>query len=199
MSQSLEELFKAHPIIASVKDDRGLKDALASHCSIVFVLYGSMLTIPNIVHRLKASGRIVFVDVDLIEGLSTNDVVVKYLRSMTACDGVLSVKSSIIRAAERERVPSVHRFFLTDSMSYHNATKQLKLSHPDAIEILPGCVPRVISWLLPETTVPIIAGGLVCDRDDMKAAFGAGATAVATSNPEIWAMTPAVQTTTAAV
>lgn len=197
MSQSLVEVLKAHPIIASVKDERGLTDVLTSNCGIAFVLYGSMLTIRGIVHRLKASGRMVFVDVDLIDGLSTNDVVVKYLRAMTACDGVLSAKSSIIRAAGKERVPAIQRFFLTDSMSYGNAVKQLKLSRPDALEILPGCAPRVISWLLPETDLPIIAGGLVCDRDDVLTAFNAGATAVASSNPEVWAMSPEGRATAA--
>ncbi len=191
MSQPLVGVLKAHPIIASVKDERGLRDALASNCGVVIVLYGSMLTIPGIVHRLKAGGRMVFVDVDLIDGLSTNEVVVKYLRTVTACDGVLSVKSAIIRAANKEGVPGIQRFFLTDSMSYANAVNQLKLSHPDAIQILPGCAPRVITWLLSETDVPpIIAGGLVCDRDDVLTAFNAGAVAVASSNPEVWAMSP---------
>jgi glycerol uptake operon antiterminator len=198
MSQPLAQVLKAHPIIASVKDERGLKDALASNCGVAIVLYGSMLTISGIVHRLKSDGRMVFVDVDLIDGLSTNDVVVKYLRAVTACDGVLSVKSSIIRAASKERVPGIQRFFLTDSMAYGNAVKQLKASRPDAIEILPGCAPRVITWLLTETDLPIIAGGLVCDRDDVLTAFNAGAVAVASSNPEVWAMSPEGRTAAAA-
>ncbi|WFR68035.1 glycerol-3-phosphate responsive antiterminator [Curtobacterium flaccumfaciens] len=49
-------------------------------------------------------------------------------------------------------------------------------------------MPRVITWLRDDTAVPVIAGGLVCDKADVMAALGAGAVAVASSNRDVWGM-----------
>ena len=49
-------------------------------------------------------------------------------------------------------------------------------------------MPRVISWVVADIDVPLIAGGLVCDRDDVFAALKAGAAAIASSNREVWKM-----------
>ena len=188
MESPFIKILQDNPVIASVKDDAGVRSALRSECRIVFVLYGSVLTIPSIVQTLKKNGKIVFVDVDLLEGFASKEIVVTYLKLHTATDGVLSSKAFMVKAAKEQGLFAVHRFFLIDSMSYQNVTKQLKVSKADGIEILPGCIPRVITWLLEDTTIPLIAGGLVCDKDDVVAALKAGATAVASSNEGVWAM-----------
>ena len=101
---------------------------------------------------------------------------------------MLSTKSNLIRAAKRAGLVAVQRFFLVDSFSYHQLPRVVEQAGPDAIEILPGCMPRVITWLRDDTTVPVIAGGLVCDKADVVAALGAGAVAVASSNRDVWGM-----------
>ena len=35
---------------------------------------------------------------------------------------------------------------------------------------------------------PLIAGGLITDKEDVTGALGAGAVAVSTTNPAVWAM-----------
>ena len=99
------------------------------------------------------------------------DVVVTWLAANTRADGVLSTKSDLVRAARRAGLVAVQRFFLVDSFSYHQLPRVVEQAVPDAIEILPGCVPRVITWLRADTDVPIIAGGLVCDKADVMAAL----------------------------
>lgn len=182
------EILRESPVIASVKDDAGLRSVLRSECKTVFLLYGSVLTISSIVQVLKKHGKMVFVDVDLLEGFASKEIVVTYLKIHTAADGVLSSKAFMVKAAKDQGLLSIHRLFLIDSMSYQNARKQVKISKADCVEILPGCMPRVISWLLEDMTIPLIAGGLVCDKDDVVAALKAGATAVASSNQGVWSM-----------
>jgi len=130
----------------------------------------------------------VFVDVDLLDGFASKEIVVTYLKLHTTADGVLSSKAFMVKAAKERGLLAIHRLFLIDSMSYQNARKQIKISKADCVEILPGCMPRVISWLLEDVTIPLIAGGLVCDKDDVVAALKAGATAVASSNEGVWSM-----------
>jgi len=188
MDSPLRKILQDNPVIASVKDDAGLQAVLRSDCKIVFLLYGSVLNILPIVQTLKSQGKTVFVDVDLLEGFASKEIVVTYLKAHSDADGVLSSKAFMVRAAKEQGLFAVHRFFLIDSMSYQNVGKQLNASKADCLEILPGCMPRVISWLLEDVTIPLVAGGLVCDKDDVVAALKAGATAIASSNQGVWTM-----------
>ncbi|MFJ4221503.1 glycerol-3-phosphate responsive antiterminator [Curtobacterium luteum] len=187
-AQAVLDALHDDPVIASVKDAAALDDVLASDRAVVFVLFGSVLDIADVVARAKDAGKTVLVDVDLLDGFSTRDVVVTWLATHTRADGVLSTKSNLVRAAGRAGLVAVQRFFLVDSFSYHQLPRVVEQARPDAIEILPGCMPRVITWLRADADVPIIAGGLVCDKADVMAALGAGAVAVASSNRDVWDM-----------
>ncbi|MGK9149274.1 glycerol-3-phosphate responsive antiterminator [Plantibacter flavus] len=184
----LVELLRDDPVVTSVKDGAALDEVLASEHRVVFLLFGSIVDIADIIARCKAAGKTVLVDVDLIDGFATRDVVVTWLATRTEVDGVLSTKTNLIRAAKTAGLLAVHRFFLVDSFSYHQMPRVVGQPKPDLVEILPGCMPRVISWLREDLDVPLIAGGLVCDKADVMAALGAGALAVASSNRDVWSM-----------
>jgi glycerol uptake operon antiterminator len=184
----IDEILSLHPVILSIKDTDGLRAALISPRQVVFVLFGSVTTIHGIVEALKKAGKTVFVDVDLIDGLASKPVTVDFVKQHTSADGILSSKSIMVKAAKAVGLIAIHRLFLVDSFSYNNVGKQIKVSNPDAIMILPGCMPRVISWVRADTSLPLIAGGLVCDKEDVMGALGAGSTAVASSNRDVWRM-----------
>lgn len=59
-------------------------------------------------------------------------------------------------------------------------------SNADCIEILPGCMPKVLSWVTEKVRQPLIAGGLVCDEEDARNAIAAGVAALSTTNTEVW-------------
>lgn len=184
----LVELLHDDPVIASVKDLSALDEILASDRRVVFLLFGSIVDVDTLIARCKSAGKTVLVDVDLLDGFATRDVVVTWMATRTEVDGILSTKTNLIKAARAAGLLAVQRFFLVDSFSYHQLPKVVGQSRPDAVEILPGCMPRVISWLREDLNVPLIAGGLVCDKADVVAALGAGALAVASSNRDVWSM-----------
>ncbi|MGW7349852.1 glycerol-3-phosphate responsive antiterminator [Streptomyces sp. NPDC054784] len=188
MREELSRLLEDHPVVATVKDDDDLRAVLRSDRAVVFLLYGTLMNLPDLVARLKAHGKTVLVNVDLLEGFGGKEVVVRYVRERAGADGVLSAKAHLVRAARELGIFAVHRFFLVDSLSYRKLAGQVRQSRADAVEILPGCMPRVIGWVVADIDVPLIAGGLVCDREDVFAALGAGAAAVASSNHAVWEM-----------
>src|SRR5664279_3407318 len=102
MPSRLLKLLQDNPVNASVKDPDALGSVLHSECKIVFLLYGSVLNIASIVRTLKEQGKIVFVDVDLLEGFASKDIVIKYLKLHTATDGVLSSKAFMVKAAKEQ-------------------------------------------------------------------------------------------------
>ena len=85
---------------------------------------------------------------------------------------------------------TVLRFFLIDSMAIKNI-ENLGNQHeqlPDVVEVLPGMMPKVIGKVCKMSKTPIIAGGLISDKESVMAALSAGAIAVSSTNHEVWKM-----------
>lgn len=184
----LLELLADGPVIASVKDDAGLNAAVASDVSVVFLLYGDVLNIAELVQRAHDAGKVVLVHLDLIEGLTSREVSADFVAKYTRADGVLSTKVAVTRRAKELGLLAIQRFFLLDSMAISSIERQLAPECSDLIEVLPGLMPKIIRRVCSVTDKPVITGGLITDKEDVTNALGAGAVAVSTTNPAVWAM-----------
>jgi glycerol uptake operon antiterminator len=129
----------------------------------------------------------VFINVDLLDGFAGKEIVLQYIRKNTDAAGILSSKASMIRAARDLGFYTIHRLFIIDSFSFSSLARQIEISRPDFLEILPGW-PRLVTWVMETTDIPIISGGLICCKEDVVAALKAGATAICSTNPEVWAL-----------
>jgi len=181
------ELLKSNRVVAAVKDLDSLEGAIKSRCQIVFILHGDIVNIPRIVSNLKDACKLVLVHIDLIDGLSSRDVAVDYIAKNTRADGIISTRPNIVKCAKSYDLLTVQRFFVLDSLALNNIGKQLS-NTVDAIEILPGVIPKIIKTLTACIGKPIIAGGLINDKEDIINAFNAGASAISSSNQKIWLM-----------
>lgn len=180
------DVLEANPVIAAVKDMGGLEKALSSNCKVIFVLFGDILNAEEITSRIKSENKISMLHVDLIEGLASRDISVDYIARHTSADGILSTKPSLARRAGICGLLAVQRFFLLDSMALANIHKQYSKDAACAIEILPGIIPKAISRLTKDFSAPIIAGGLINDKEDVINALNAGARAVSSTNQDVW-------------
>lgn len=184
----LLDLLADGPVIASVKDDAGLTAAINSDVAVVFLLYGDVLSVRDLVQRAHDAGKAVFVHIDLIEGLASREVSVDFVAKNTAADGVLSTKVALTRRAKELGLVAIQRFFLLDSMAISNIEKHLSPDCSDLIEILPGLMPKIIRRVCGISGKPVITGGLITDKEDVTSALSAGAVAVSTTNPDVWDM-----------
>ncbi len=174
------------PVIAAVKDEKGLEKSLASDCRIIFTLLGTVLDIGEIVARIKDAGKIAIVHADLVGGLSGKDVAADYLKKTAGADGLISTKGVVIKRAREIGLISIQRTFVVDSIALANMKKQLDLFKPDAIEILPGLMPKILHEMKEYAGIPVIAGGLLSEKKDVVDALKAGADAVSTSKEALW-------------
>lgn len=189
MEQVFFDLMEANPVIAAVKDDQGIKACCACEdIRIVFILYGDICSIGRIVEHVKAAGKMAMVHVDLIGGLSSKEVAVDFIRQATAADGIISTKPALIKRGKELQLYTTLRVFLLDSMAFENIQKQMSVARPDMIEILPGLMPKIIHRICRLVKVPVIAGGLISEKEDVVAALAAGAISVSSTNPQVWEM-----------
>jgi len=190
MSREFIEKLENNPVIAAIKSDDGLEKALETDCEIIFVLYGNICNIPQIVERIKSAGKVAMVHMDLISGLGNGkDIAVDFIKNSTQADGIITTKGSLIERAKELGLYTVLRYFVIDSMALVNIEKQDKhgVAQPDVIEILPGILqPKIIKKIISASRVPVIAGGLISDRDDVMNALNNGVLAVSSTNESVW-------------
>mgnify|MGYP000028406461 CR=1 FL=1 len=82
MKKEFKEAIEDSPIIAAIKDDDGLKKCLTSESRVIFILYGDICNIPDIVETVKSSGKIAMVHIDLITGLSSKEIAVDFIKKV---------------------------------------------------------------------------------------------------------------------
>ena len=174
-------------VIAAAGGDEELHQAIKSDCPVIFLLYGDILTIEDQVKTAKDAGKTVFVHVDLVEGLMAREISVEYLKKHTKCDGIISTKSGITRKAKELGLLAIQRIFLLDSKALRGV-ENFHRQDADFIEVLPGLMPKMIRRICDSTDTPVITGGLISDKADVIGALGAGAVAVSTTAPSVWAM-----------
>lgn len=95
------ELLERNPIIPAIKGEKGLDDALNSESEIVFILTCNLFNVKGIVEKLKEKNKVVFLHIDLVEGLSHSVYALEYMLENTKIDGIISTKNNMIKQAKR--------------------------------------------------------------------------------------------------
>lgn len=181
----LKNYFAEHPVIAGVRDRSELQRAVKSDVIMLFILNADIFNIDKISRQAKENDKLIFIHLDLMEGLAGDKKAVEYLAQNELCDGVVSTKSRLIKAADRYDLMAIQRLFLLDSAAIRSGKKLIKNNNPDAIEILPGiAAPYFIENV--ESRCPVIGGGLIRSRQEITELVEKGVFAISTSKKELW-------------
>lgn len=186
MKKEFKEALDDSPIIAAIKSDDGLQKCLENDSHIIFILYGDICSIADIVDTVKSSGKLAMVHLDLITGLSSKEIAVDFIKKYTKADGIITTKPSMIKRAKELDLYTILRLFILDSMAYENIDRQIKTAKPDLIEILPALMPKIVRKICQLSPIPVIAGGLVSDKEDVMSLLQAGVVSISSTNEKIW-------------
>lgn len=176
------------PVIAAVRDFSDAQQAAKSPAAAVFLLGGSILTLGNTLRMLREAGKPAFIHMDLCEGLGKDAEAARWCARNLRPDGMISTKSQLLHAAKEEGLITIQRMFLMDSASLVSGMKLLKGNQPDMVELMPGLIYKAISAVSRKLSIPVIAGGMITEADEVAGALRAGALAVSTSNRVLWRM-----------
>lgn len=184
--QRLEETLIENPIIAAVRNEKDLNKAINSNAEVVFVLNANIITIKDICEKLKLSNKLVFVHIDMIEGLRADSAGIEYIKKYAEPYGIITTKPTNVRYAKQLGLSTIQRIFIIDSLSLDTGIRNIKEVVPDAVEVMPGVASKIIDIIQKEVNVPIIAGGLIKNKKDVVDALGSGAVAISTSSSDLW-------------
>lgn len=175
-----------HPVIPAIRDVEKIDIALSKDARSIFLLTGNILNIKNIVNQAKRADKRIFVHIDLLEGISKNRMGIKYIAQEVKPDGIITTRANLISCAKAEGLFAIQRIFVLDSLAIDTAAKSIKNVNPDAIEILPAVIPKIIRRICQRVSHPVIAGGLIEEKSEVESALKEGARAISVSKEDIW-------------
>ena len=185
MHEIMEDL-KRFPVIPAIRDISRIDAAVSKKSRCIFLLTGNILNVKDIVKHVKSADRRIFLHLDLLEGISKNSMGIKYIAQEIKPDGVITTRANLISCAKTEGLFTIQRIFVLDSLAVDNAERSIKNINPDAIEILPAVIPKIIRRICQRGRHPIIAGGLIEDVQEVREALEEGALAISVTKEEIW-------------
>jgi glycerol uptake operon antiterminator len=186
MKQNMHQYWGPDKLIAAVRKKEDLEDGCRCPWPVLFLLVGDLFTAEEYVKQALDAGKKVFLHVDFIAGLGGDPVALKFVAERIRPTGIISTKSHVVKNAKKYGLLAIQRIFLIDTSALEQGIHNIRQSEPDAVEIMPGLIPRVIKELAASISLPIIAGGLIKEQSEIQAALQAGASAVSMGNKKLW-------------
>jgi glycerol uptake operon antiterminator len=179
------DALEGSPVIAALKTAEAAQAAGQSPVLVSFVLGGSILTMDGIMDSLHGASKLVFLHMDLIEGVGRDEAGLEYAARQWQPAGIITTRAHLVRQARELGLLAVQRVFLLDSASIRSGIQLVDQSRADLVEVMPGVIPKAIGQFK-SAGRPVIAGGMVTTRAEIIEALSAGALAVSTSSRELW-------------
>jgi glycerol uptake operon antiterminator len=189
MSFSMDflDVLRRRPIIAALRDVKSLQVEELDRIGVLFILGGTIFDLPDIIDKAVTSGKLAFVDIDLIKGVGKDGPGIQYLAREIHVHGIITTRSNLIKSVQKEGLISVQRIFVLDSESLTGGLNVIEKSTPDAVEILPGLIlPKIMHRIRARVSVPVIAGGLITRREEIKEILSSGAIGVSTTTSGLY-------------
>ncbi|RLQ91656.1 glycerol-3-phosphate responsive antiterminator [Falsibacillus albus] len=174
---------KIIPAIRSMKDFEKMLDTPYTY-GVFLDMHIGMLK--SVFGHAKQHGKKMFCHVDLIQGLSNDEAAAEYICQEIKPYGLISTKGSVIMKARQKGVYATQRAFIIDTHALERSIKLIEKTNPHYIEVLPGVIPKIIKEIHERTGKPIFAGGLIDHAEEVEEALQAGASAITTSNLDLW-------------
>ena len=184
--QELLKRFEKSPVIPSARTPEAVLRAAKTPAAAIFLLGGSILTLPEMIRIAHENDKRAFVHIDLAEGLGRDEAAVRWCVEQLGADGVISTKAGLLKTASELGAITIQRLFLMDSASFEHGKRMLRNTPPHMAEVLPGIAPKAIRELCAALSKPVIAGGLITEPGEIALALQAGASAVSVGDEKLW-------------
>jgi glycerol uptake operon antiterminator len=183
----LLSLLRDKPVIAAFRDIDRIKFLALKDTNVLFILGGTIFDLPYIVEQARKYQKQVFVDIDLIKGIGKDAPGIRFLAQESQVNGIITTRSNLIKSGQKEDLISIQRVFVLDSESLNGGLGVIEKSSPDAVEILPGLIlPKVMKKIRTITSIPIIAGGLITQKEEIDEILASGAIGISTSSSHLF-------------
>ncbi len=177
-------------MIAAVRSMHEIEAALKSSSQVIFLMGGSLSKISSITDRVQSAGKQIFIHIELIKGLGRDKEAVEFIATTIRPEGVVSTKPAILKAAAKHKITTVLQIFMIDSQAFESGLKSIDSLKPDAVEIMPGLMPRVAAQIKSHFDIPLITAGLIKQPHEVEMMLQSGCQGVTVSEQSLWNYIP---------
>ncbi len=178
--------FEGQRIFPAARSIKEFEALLKSEFEVIILLNSHIGQLKTLIQLAKKAGKKVFMHADLVQGLKHDEYAAQFLCQDIRPAGIISTRKNVVLTAKKHKIIAIQRLFLLDSIALESSYKLLETTQPDYIEVLPGVMPHIIQEVYEKTGIPIIAGGLIREKEEVKRALEAGAVGVTTSRKDLW-------------
>ncbi|MFD2333449.1 glycerol-3-phosphate responsive antiterminator [Cohnella sp. GCM10020058] len=178
--------FSRQRILPAARKVKDLEKLIKLPYEYIVLLDMHVAQLQPIVQLAKSNGKKPIVHADLIEGLKNDEYAAEFICQIARPAGIVSTRASVIAKTKQNKLLAIQRLFLLDTNALEKSYAMFERTKPDFIEVLPGVIPHMIAEVHERTGIPVFAGGLIRTANDVEQALAAGASAVTTSNKELW-------------
>ena len=183
LKTKLKEYLAKTPIIAAAHENNW-QDAINSPVKVVLCCASNIMNIKDKIDECHKHGKIVFIHIDLSDGIGKDKAGVEFL-AKCGIDGIVSTRGNIVKYAREQGLITIQRFFALDSKGVASIQDLTSSSKPDFIEIMPGVITKIIKQVA-KGSIPVMVGGLIDTKEEIAEAVKSGAIAISTSKKELW-------------
>lgn len=112
-------------IIASITKDDQIEPAMHSEVKRVNLLSGNVMNLREVIAKLHANNKTVYVHAEMVRGLGRDASAVQYLAEVFKADGIISTKSNMIVAAKNAKLKTIQRIFAIDTNALETGVKMV--------------------------------------------------------------------------
>jgi glycerol uptake operon antiterminator len=187
LNEELRAWLEQSRVIPSVRIAENLPAACASPAKIVFLLFGTPLTVGAIARRISDAGKLPVVNLDLLAGFARDTAAIEFL-AHSGVAGVISTHQDALRAARAHRLLAFQRTFALDSVAMANSIRTLEHFSPDVIELLPAIAAPITIPMVRSVrpNLPVIGCGLIRSLMQIDELVRQGVAAISVSDPSLW-------------
>ncbi|MBU8908821.1 glycerol-3-phosphate responsive antiterminator [Desertibacillus haloalkaliphilus] len=178
--------FDGQRILPAIRNMKEFEALIKSDFTYIVLLNSHVGQLRSLVQHAKQAKKKILVHADLISGLKNDEYAAQFLCQDIRPAGLISTRKSVVLTAKKNGLYAIQRLFLLDSIALESSYKLLEVTKPDYIEVLPGVMPHIITEVYEKTGIPIIAGGLIREKEEVDMALKAGALTVTTSRKNLW-------------
>lgn len=171
------------PAVTSIKGFETFLESEYEYCVLMNLHLG---VLRRVVEKAHKANKKCLLHIDLINGISSDEYGAEYAIQVLGVDGLVSTKISVIKVARKKKVIAVYRIFLIDNHSLKRSLDRVGELKPDFVEILPALAYKVIPRIKEQISTPIIGGGLISTKEDIRECFDSGMVGITTSNTKLW-------------
>ncbi len=173
-------------VIPAVTSIRLFEEFLKTNYEYCVLMNLHLGVLKRVVEKAHQAEKKCLLHIDLINGLMSNEFGAEYAIQTLKVDGVVSTKGAVVKVAKKKKVIAVYRVFLIDNHSLNRSIDRVNELKPDFVEILPAIANKVITRVKDRIAVPIIGGGLISTKEDIRECFDAGMVGITTSDIKLW-------------